>query len=188
MMKYIFCVIALLIQPVFSFVVYRKQNKDEAALKMPLVYFSGVYLVVQLFVFIKYLRHFTGDAQKYAYLIQAGILIVFLVLEFIILSSNIYIKWVDKQEKESVSSYKQILDAVQIELVMVTDEQKKDKLNKLYDFMRTQNPVTHEAAQMETEAIKNAISGISSIHDEQEFDTKCEQIRKLVQIRTIKNK
>lgn len=33
MMKYIFCIIALLIQPVFSWYVYHKQDKKKAALR-----------------------------------------------------------------------------------------------------------------------------------------------------------
>ena len=40
MMKYIFCIIALLIQPVFSWYVYHKQDKKKAALKMPMLYYS----------------------------------------------------------------------------------------------------------------------------------------------------
>ena len=47
MMKYIFCIIALLIQPVFSWYVYHKQDKKKAALKMPMLYYSVAYMVVQ---------------------------------------------------------------------------------------------------------------------------------------------
>ena len=45
MFKYIFCLIAILMQPIFAFLVFHKQEKQKAALKMPLVYLSGVYLV-----------------------------------------------------------------------------------------------------------------------------------------------
>ena len=45
MMKYIFCIIALLIQPVFSWYVYHKQDKKKAALKMPMLYYSVAYMV-----------------------------------------------------------------------------------------------------------------------------------------------
>ena len=50
MMKYIFCIIALLIQPVFSWYVYHKQDKKKAALKMPMLYYSVAYMVVQLYL------------------------------------------------------------------------------------------------------------------------------------------
>ena len=53
MFKYIFCLIAILMQPIFAFLVFHKQEKQKAALKMPLVYLSGVYFVIQIFVFFK---------------------------------------------------------------------------------------------------------------------------------------
>ena len=58
MMKYIFCIIALLIQPVFSWYVYHKQDKKKAALKMPMLYYSVAYMVVQLYVFFKFCLKF----------------------------------------------------------------------------------------------------------------------------------
>jgi len=36
MFKYIFCLIAILMQPIFAFLVFHKQEKQKAALKMPL--------------------------------------------------------------------------------------------------------------------------------------------------------
>lgn len=61
MMKYIFCIIALLIQPVFSWYVYHKQDKKKAALKMPMLYYSVAYMVVQLYVFFKFCSKFQKD-------------------------------------------------------------------------------------------------------------------------------
>ena len=61
MMKYIFCIIALLIQPVFSWYVYHKQDKKKAALKMPMLYYSVAYMVVQLYVFFKFCSKFPED-------------------------------------------------------------------------------------------------------------------------------
>lgn len=61
MMKYIFCIIALLIQPVFSWYVYHKQDKKKAALKMPMLYYSVAYMVVQLYVFLNSVQNFQKD-------------------------------------------------------------------------------------------------------------------------------
>lgn len=37
MTRYIFCVIAVLVQPLFVWYVYHKQDKREAALKIPMI-------------------------------------------------------------------------------------------------------------------------------------------------------
>lgn len=47
MTRYIFCVIAVLVQPLFVWYVYHKQDKREAALKIPMIGCSVLYLVVQ---------------------------------------------------------------------------------------------------------------------------------------------
>lgn len=70
MFKYIFCLIAILMQPIFAFLVFHKQEKQKAALKMPLVYLSGVYLVIQIFVFFKVCLKIPKDYQVYSYLLQ----------------------------------------------------------------------------------------------------------------------
>lgn len=61
MMKYIFCIIALLVQPVFSWYVYHKQDKKKAALKMPMLYYSVAYMIVQLYVFLNSVQNFQKD-------------------------------------------------------------------------------------------------------------------------------
>ena len=98
-MKFLFCGIALVIQPFFFYVVYRKQEKEEAALKMPMVYFSVFYLVAQMYVFVKYCLRLQGEYEKYSYLIQSVILILFVLAESALLFGNKYIKRVDKEEK-----------------------------------------------------------------------------------------
>lgn len=80
-MKYIFCILALLIQPVSAWCVYHKQDKREAALKMPMLFFSGAYLIIQMYVFVKFCMKFPEDYQMWSYLIQAAILAVFVILE-----------------------------------------------------------------------------------------------------------
>ena len=81
MMKFIFCIIAILIQPFFAFLVYRKQEKQKAALKMPLLYLSVLYLVIQIVVFLKVCIKIPDDYQIFSYMIQAVILVIFLVIE-----------------------------------------------------------------------------------------------------------
>ena len=49
MTRYIFCVIAVLVQPLFVWYVYHKQDKREAALKIPMIGCSVLYLVVQVY-------------------------------------------------------------------------------------------------------------------------------------------
>ena len=83
MFKYIFCLIAILMQPIFAFLVFHKQEKQKAALKMPLVYLSGVYLVIQIFVFFKVCLKIPKDYQVYSYLLQSAILAVFIIIRLL---------------------------------------------------------------------------------------------------------
>ena len=100
MMKYIFCIIALLIQPVFSWYVYHKQDKKKAALKMPMLYYSVAYMVVQLYVFFKFCSKFPERYSIYSYLIQAAILLGFVIFEMILWGSNKYIEDVDNERPQ----------------------------------------------------------------------------------------
>lgn len=106
MMKHIFCIIALLIQPVFSWYVYHKQDKKKAALKMPMLYYSVAYMVVQLYVFFKFCSKFPERYSIYSYLIQAAILLGFVIFEIILWGSNKYIEDVDNKEKQSIQDFK----------------------------------------------------------------------------------
>ena len=65
---YIFCIIAIILQPVISFLALRKKNKNERALNLPLIYFTAVYLIVQIYVFFKYCLKFKGEYEKYSYI------------------------------------------------------------------------------------------------------------------------
>lgn len=70
MFKYIFCLIAILMQPIFAFLVFHKQEKQKAALKMPLVYLSGVYLVIQIFVFFKVCLKIPKDSGVFLFVTE----------------------------------------------------------------------------------------------------------------------
>lgn len=87
-MKYIFCIMAIVIQPIFAWSVYRKQDKRKAALKVPMLAYSGIYLFVQIYVFIKFCIRIPEKYQFYSYLIQGAILVGFIVLELVLWGSN----------------------------------------------------------------------------------------------------
>lgn len=114
MMKYIFCIIALLIQPVFSWYVYHKQDKKKAALKMPMLYYSVAYMVVQLYVFFKFCSKFPERYSIYSYLIQAAILVGFGIFEMILWGNNQYIEDVDNKEKQSIQDFKELIKTLEI--------------------------------------------------------------------------
>ena len=172
-MKYIFCIIALLIQPVFSWYVYHKQDKKKAALKMPMLYYSVAYMVVQLYVF--------------SYLIQAAILLGFVIFEMILWGSNKYIEDVDNKEKQSIQDFKELIKDLEICRVNVQDTANKANIDKLYERMRYENPVSSPKAIEENLRIKGLIAELADITDNTLFEAKCNEIVKQLDIRKIKN-
>ena len=186
--KYIFCIIALLVQPLFVYMVYiKKQNKSEAALKMPLLYFSGAYLVVQLYVFFKYCLKLKGDFEIYSYLIQAGILIVFIILELFLLGHNSHIKRIDRQEADSIADFKSLMEQLEIKKIMLDDTEKQQQLSKVLELMRYQDPVSSKEVADINRQIEGLISGISEEMDIDKISSICNKIIKLLEIRKIKN-
>lgn len=188
MEKYIFCIIALLIQPLFIYVVYfRKQKKSDAALKMPLLYFSGAYLVVQGYVFYKYCLKLKGDLEIYSYLIQVGILIVFIILELFLIMHNSHIKRIDKQEAECVADFKALMEQLEIKKIMFDDVKKQKELNKVLEIMRYQDPVSSKEVLEINRQIEVLISGITEEMEIDKVSSVCNRIVKLLEIRKIKN-
>lgn len=186
-MKYVFCMIALIIQPVFAWYVYHKQDKREAALKMPMIYFSGVYLIVQLFVFFKFCIKIPENYQMYSYLIQGAILAVFLILELNLLGSNKYISNVQQKEQNAIRDFKNLIKELEICSLDVTEPQNKKNIEKLYEKMRYSDPVSSAEVEAENEKIHQLISELSTITDCEQFATKCKEIEKQLDIRKIKN-
>ena len=186
-MKFLFCGIALVIQPFFFYVVYRKQEKEEAALKMPMVYFSVFYLVAQMYVFVKYCLRLQGEYEKYSYLIQSVILILYVLAESALLFGNKYIKRVDKEEKDRISDFKDLVREVELQIVQTKDETMKASLQKVYEAMRYEDPVTNQNAAGETQKIKELLAHISEINDLELMDKRCKEIQKLIEMRRIKN-
>ena len=187
MMKYIFCIIALLIQPVFSWYVYHKQDKKKAALKMPMLYYSVAYMVVQLYVFFKFCSKFPERYSIYSYLIQAAILLGFVIFEMILWGSNKYIEDVDNKEKQSIQDFKELIKDLEICRVNVQDTASKANIDKLYERMRYENPVSSPKAIEENLRIKGLIAELADITDNTLFEAKCNEIVKQLDIRKIKN-
>ena len=176
MMKYIFCIIALLVQPVFSWYVYHKQDKKKAALKMPMLYYSVAYMAVQLYVFFKFCSKFPERYSIYSYLIQAAILLGFVILEMILWGSNKYIE-----------DFKELIKDLEICRVNVQDTANKANIDKLYERMRYENPVSSSKVTEENLRIKGLIAELADITDNTLFEAKCNEIVKQLDIRKIKN-
>lgn len=186
-MKYIFCILALLIQPVFSWYVYHKQDKRQAALKMPMLFYSGVYLIVQFYVFIKFCMKFPEKYQPYAYLIQAAILVVFILLELALFGSNKYIEDIQQKEQTSIKDFKGLIQELEVCRLGVSEADNRKLLDKLLEKMRYSDPVSSPAVEMENNKIHELIMELSSITEHGMFEQKCDEIAKQLEIRKIKN-
>jgi hypothetical protein len=186
-MKYIFCIIAVLLQPVFSWYVCHRQDKRQAALKMPMLYYSAVYLVVQLGVFFRFCTKLQGDMQKYSYLIQAVILLVFVLLELALFGSNQYIQGVQEKEQASIWDFKALLRELETCRVNVTNPENQQQIDRLLEKMRYADPVSSPAVQQENDRIHELIVELSAITGQEMFAKKCEEISKQLDIRKIKN-
>lgn len=186
-MKYIFCIIALAIQPAFAWYVYHKQDKRYAALKMPLLYFSGVYLAVQLFVFFKFCIKIPENYQMYSYLMQGVIAAVFLLLEVSLSASSKYSSDIQQKEQDSIRDFKALIKELEICRLNVTDEKNKNSIEKVYEKMRYANPVSSPEAAQENAKIHELIAQLAEIADGEQFAEKCREIEKQLELRKIKN-
>lgn len=186
-MKYVFCILALLIQPVFAWYVYRKQDKRKAALKVPMLWFSGVYLVVQIFVFTKFCMKIPENNQFFSYLIQIVVLVIFTVLELALLGSNQYIKRIEDKEQDSISSFKSLIKSLEICRVSIDDDKKRACIDVLLDKMRYEDPVSSPLVEKENQIIHELIAELSNIIEQDLFKKQCDEIVKQLEIRRIKN-
>lgn len=184
-MKYIFLIIAILFQPLFSYYVYHKQDKNQAALKVPMLFFSGVYLIVQFYVYFKYLTKLPEDLQYIAYLIQGAVLAIFIVIELALFSSNKYINRVDTETKERLSDFKKIRQLFEIEYSQMNSSMHTDALKDISDLIRFANPVSYGETYEEDKKLEELINGISGL-SLPELDSRCTEIKKVLNIRKIK--
>lgn len=186
-MKYIFLIIALLMQPIFSWYVYHKQKACKSALKVPMLFYSGFYLVVQIYIFIKFLSKFPEEYYIYSYLIQAVLLIVFLLLEFLLFASNQYIEDVDKKEQDSIRDFKKMLQELENCRIRMTDADNQKRLNELIEKMKYSDPVSTQNVAEENQKIHELIAEIAGITEKELFVKKCDEIERQLEIRKIKN-
>ena len=186
-MKYIFCILALLIQPAFAWYVYHKQDKMEAALKMPMIYFSGAYLIIQIYIFVKFCMKFPENNQMWSYLIQAAVLIIFVILELAIFGSNKYIKNVERKELNSIKDFKGLVTELEICRVGIENAENLNTLDLLMEKMRYSDPVSSPAVAQENNKIHELIAELSEITEHELFKQKCNEIEKQLKIRKIKN-
>ena len=186
-MKYIFCILALLVQPIFTWYVFHKQDKREAALKMPMLYYSGVYLVIQIYVFVKFCLKIPEEYQMWSYLIQAAILVVFIILEMVLFGSNKYIKDVETREQNSKRDFESLVSELEICRVGVEDAENLKVLDSIVEKMRYSDPVSSPAVEPENNKIHGLIEELSGITEPELFKKKCDEIEKQLEIRKIKN-
>lgn len=186
-MRYLFCIIALAAQPVFAYSVYHRQDKRQAALKMPMLYYNGVYLAVQLFVFFRFCIHFPEEQLQWAYLIQAAIFAVFAFLQVSLFGSNRYIERIETQEQESTADFRRLIKKLEICRVSVSDAENRKAIDALYDKMRFADPVSSPEAAAVNQKIGAQIDELERITEQEAFRNKCEEIARLLEIRKIQN-
>lgn len=186
-MKYIFLIIALLMQPIFSWYVYHKQEARKSALKVPMLFYSGFYLVVQIYIFIKFCSKFPEEYYIYSYLIQAVLLIVFLFLEFLLFVSNQYIEDVGKKEQDSIRDFKKMIQELENCRIRMTDVDNRKRLNELIEKMKYSDPVSAQNIAAENQKIHELIVEIAGITEKELFVKKCDEIERQLEIRKIKN-
>lgn len=186
-MKYIFCIIALIVQPLSAWNVYHKQDKRKAALKMPMLYFSGVYLLIQFFVFIKFCMKIPESFEVFSYIIQAVILIVFVMLELSLFGSNQYIENIQQKEQSSIREFKGLIRELEICRLSVENLVNQQHIDRLLEKMRYADPVSSPAVAYENEKIHELIEELSGIAEQELFARKCNEIAKQLEIRRIKN-
>lgn len=186
-MKLIFCIIAILLQPIFTWYVYHKQDKKEAALKVPMLACSVGYLVVQIYVFVKFCRKFPESLEIWSYLIQAAILVVFIVIELALFGSNKYIKRVETKEQNSIRDFKDLITELEVVRVSISDTRSQNCLDVLLEKMRYSDPVSSPKVEQENNKLHELIAELSDITEFELFEQKCNEIAKQLEIRKIKN-
>lgn len=186
-MKYIFCIVALLAQPIMSWYVYHKQDKRSSALKIPMLFYCGVYFMIQIFVFVKYCMKFSERYQIWSYLIQAIILVIFIILELVLLKSNQYINNIETKERSSIRDFKDLIAELEICRLGVSEINNQMCIDNLLEKMKVSDPVSSPSVEEENERIHELIAGLKNITEKELFQKQCDEISKQLQIRKIKN-
>lgn len=137
--------------------------------------------------FLNSVQSFQKDTAFILILIQAAILLGFVIFEMILWGSNKYIEDVDNKEKQSIQDFKELIKDLEICRVNVQDTANKANIDKLYERMRYENPVSSPKAIEENLRIKGLIAELADITDNTLFEAKCNEIVKQLDIRKIKN-
>ena len=119
-------------------------------------------------------------------MIQAVILAVFIALELALSGSNKYIKRVQENEQNSIRDFKNLIKELEICRLDVSEENKK-YIDKLYEKMRYSDPVSSPEVAQENEKINELIAELPGITESSQFEAKCLEIEKQLDIRKIKN-
>lgn len=185
LVKYAFCMIAVLVQIVAGFLTLRERDKEEAALRMPMVYICGVYLLIQFFVFFKYCRYLP---DQYAALLQGAIILAFVVIEVGLGGSNRYIGRVDSQTKESVRGFRDILLALEVKRAAFSGLEAQGYLDALYEKMKYSDPTGGSETDQEEARLSELIESMDVGMGAEEIRERCVEAEKVLKIRNIKNK
>lgn len=108
----------------------KSSTKDANALLQCGIYGSPVICI------FKFCLKFPERYSIYSYLIQAAILLGFVIFEMILWGSNKYIEDVDNKEKQSIQDFKELIKDLEICRVNVQDTANKANIDKLYERMR----------------------------------------------------
>lgn len=123
----------------------------------------------------------------YSYLIQAAILLVFVLLELALFGSNRYIENVQQKEQASIREFKGLIRELEICKTGVSDGANQQQISKLLEKMRYSDPVSSPAVAQENEKIHALIEELSAITEPEAFAGTCDEIARQLEIRKIKN-
>ncbi len=109
-----------------------------------------------------------------------------IALELALSGSNKYIKRVQENEQNSIRDFKNLIKEIEICRLDVSEENKK-YIDKLYEKMRYSDPVSSPEVAQENEKIHELIAELTGITESSQFEAKCLEIEKQLDIRKIKN-
>jgi len=144
-------------------------------------------LLIQFFVFIKFCMKIPESFEIFSYIIQAVILIVFVMLELSLFGSNQYIENIQQKEQSSIREFKGLIRELEICRLSVEDIVNQQHIDRLLEKMRYADPVSSPAVAYENEKIHELIEELSGITEQELFTRKCNEIAKQLEIRRIKN-
>ncbi len=184
-MKYIFCIIAVIMQIPFLYSVLRKQNKNISALRMPYVYLSVTYMALQFYIFFKYCLRLPLQDAKF---IQMGILVVFILLEVLLFVGNKYIKRVDRTQRNSTAEFRNIIKELEMKRAEFDDPGKRACIDKLSEELKYSDPHSTESVRHENLRLEELVKNLESLKDVEEIKAICTEASSILSIRNVKIK